>query len=135
VDQESDFTAESIPFRLGTNQVLELDTIILKDEIPPRIASPWNRDTINIADTLRFIVEDLGGDIPTSKIHIFYENDYLYDFKLSNDTLYVPFTKEAAVQSWTYKPITVVAFDASYNRNKKTFYLRPNSTLPEVFSE
>ena len=76
----------------------------------------------------------LGGDIPTSKIHIFYENDYLYDFKLSNDTLYVPFTKEAAMQSWSYKPITVVVFDASYNRSKRTFYLRPNATFPEVFS-
>lgn len=135
VDQESDFTAESIPFHLNTNQVLELDTIVLKDEVPPRITGPKNRDTIDIADTLRFTIEDLGGDISTSKIHVFYENDYIYDFKLSNDTLSVPFTKEAAVQTWSYKPITVVAIDASYNRAKKTFYLRPNATLPEVFSE
>lgn len=135
VDQESDFTAESIPFHLNKNQVLELDTIVLKDEVPPRIAAPWNHDTINIADTLRFTIVDLGGDIPTSKIHVFYENDYIYDFKLSNDTLLVPFTKQAAAQTWSYKPITIVAIDASYNRGKKTFYLRPNSTLPEVFSE
>jgi hypothetical protein len=39
------------------------------------------------------------------------------------------------MQSWSYKPITVVVFDASYNRNKRTFYLRPNATFPEVFSE
>lgn len=135
VNQESDFTAQSIPFHLGANQILELDTIVLNDEIPPRISTFRNRDTINIIDTLRFFIEDLGGDIPTSKIHIFYENDYLYDFKLSNDTLYVPFTKEAAMQSWSYKPITVVVFDASYNRSKRTFYLRPNATFPEVFSE
>lgn len=135
VNQESDFTAQSIPFHLGANQILELDTIVLNDDTPPRISTFRNRDTINIIDTLRFFIEDLGGDIPTSKIHIFYENDYLYDFKLSNDTLYVPFTKEAAMQSWSYKPITVVVFDASYNRSKRTFYLRPNATFPEVFSE
>lgn len=134
-DQESDFQSKTIQFNLKANEVLEMDSIILQDKIPPRIEPPWNRDTITISDTLHFIVADLGGDISPSKISVFFENDYIRNFKLSGDTLYVPFTEHASKQTWSIKLITITAIDASYNRAKKTFYLRPNSTLPEVFSE
>ena len=134
-EKESDFTAEEISVNLNANQVLAMDSIILYDYQPPRIKTPSNRDTIRIADTLLFLIEDLGGDLSESKINIRFENETIEDFKLSNDSLYVPFTKYASVQSWSYKLITISATDASYNKGRKTFYLRPNTTLPEVFSE
>ena len=134
-DQESDFTPRLFQLDLNEGEVLELDSIILQDEIPPQIYGRWNRDTIDIADTLIFIVVDHGGELTTSKIHVYFENDYINNIQFSNDTLYVPFTKEVSTQSWSYKLITVIAVDQSYNRNRKSFYLRPNSTLPEVFSE
>ena len=113
----------------------QLDTITLVDEIPPRIQSISDRDTLDISDTLRFIVFDQGGPLSSSKINISYENRNLQDFTLSKDTLYVPFNKEASAQNWTTKFITVSVTDPSLNTAKHIFYLRPNSTLPEVFSE
>ena len=62
-EKESDFTAEEISVNLNANQVLAMDSIILYDYQPPRIKTPSNRDTIRIADTLLFIIEDLGGDL------------------------------------------------------------------------
>ena len=135
VDNASDFKSDTIRFKLEANQVSQLDTITLVDEIPPRIQSISDSDTLDISDTLRFIVFDQGGSLSSSKINISYENRNLQDFTLSKDTLYVPFNKEASAQNWTTKFITVSATDPSNNSAKHIFYLRPNATLPEVFSE
>ena len=135
VDNASDFKSDTIRFKLEANQVSQLDTITLVDEIPPRIQSISDSDTLDISDTLRFIVFDQGGPLSSSKINISYENRNLQDFTLSKDTLYVPFNKEASAQNWTTKFITVSVTDPSLNTAKHIFYLRPNSTLPEVFSE
>lgn len=135
IENASDFKVDTIRFILEANQVTQLDTITLVDDIPPRIQSMSENDTLDISDTLRFIVFDQGGPLSTSKINISYENKNLQDFALSKDTLYVPFNKEASAQNWTTKFITVSVTDPSLNTAKHIFYLRPNSTLPEVFSE
>ena len=64
-----------------------------------------------------------------------FEGEYVPNFTLSNDTLHVPFVKESAGQNWTSKMIFVGAVDQSNNKVWKTFYLRPNATLTEVFSD
>ncbi|MBR5411567.1 MAG: hypothetical protein IK114_00790 [Fibrobacter sp.] len=135
VDNASDFNADTIRFKLEANQVTQLDTITLADEIPPRIQSLSGNDTLDISDTLRFIVFDHGGPILPAKITISYENKNLSDFTLSKDTLYVPFNQKATAQNWTTKFISVSVTDPSYNSAKHVFYLRPNATPPEVFSE
>ena len=115
--------------------MLELDSITLMDETPAKINSLSGSDTIAIQDTLRFIITDFGGNIPSSRISVTYEKNRINSFRLSNDTLYIPFEKQAALQNWSYKLITLIVHDASYNPTRKTFYLRPNVTFPEVFSE
>ena len=135
VDDASDFLPETIHFKLDANQVSQLDTITLVDGILPRIRSISGNDTLDISDTLRFLVFDKGGSISTPMIHVSYENRDLQDLILLKDTLYVPFNKEASAQNWTTKFITVSVTDPSNNSSKHIFYLRPNATLPEVFSE
>ena len=78
-------------------------------------------------ETIRKCIASWGRYFPEYEIRLWDMGSFDFDS--------VPFTKEAAMQSWSYKPITVVVFDASYNRSKRTFYLRPNATFPEVFSE
>ena len=134
VENASDFKTDTIHFDLYANRVLELDSIILLDRTLPRIQSPTETDTIDIADTLRIIVYDNGGVIPASKISVYYENKNR-DFIYSNDTLYIPFEKEASAQNWSPKIMTVTAADPSNNRVKQIFYLRPNASLSEVFDE
>ena len=135
IDDAPDFRPQTIIFKTVANQVLELDSITLLDEVPPRIKSVSGSDTIDIQDTLRFILTDFGGNIPSSRISISYEKNRITKFTFSNDTLYIPFDKQASLQNWSYKLITLIAHDASNNPTRKTFYLRPNVTFPEVFSE
>ena len=135
VDSADDFLPDTLHFNLKADQVLELDSIILQDRIPPRIQALNGSDTLDYADTLHFIVYDHGGPIPTTKINVYFEGEYVPNFTLSNDTLHVPFVKESAGQNWTSKMIFVGAVDQSNNKVWKTFYLRPNATLTEVFSD
>lgn len=135
VEDATDFRPDTIQFHLGANQILELDSIILRDITPPRIQTLTGSDTLDLSDTLRFIVYDLGGPIPESKISVYYENQYLENVTLSKDTLYIPFIKEASAQNWTCKFILINITDASNNKLKQSFYLRPNTTLSEVFGE
>ena len=135
IEDAPDFKPQTIKFYANSSQVLELDSITLMDETPAKINSLSGSDTIAIQDTLRFIITDFGGNIPSSRISVTYEKNRINSFRLSNDTLYIPFEKQAALQNWSYKLITLIVHDASYNPTRKTFYLRPNVTFPEVFSE
>ncbi|PWJ66309.1 hypothetical protein SAMN05720473_10244 [Fibrobacter sp. UWB15] len=135
VDSADDFKPDTIRFKLSADQVLELDSIILQDKIPPRIQSLNGSDTLDYSDTLYFIVYDYGGPISTSKINIYFEGEYVPNFTLLNDTLHVPFNKKSANQNWASKMIFVEAIDQSNNKVWKTFYLRPNASLAEVFSD
>ncbi|MDD5941386.1 hypothetical protein [Fibrobacter sp.] len=128
-----DFSPILSRFSLHGEQVLELDTIRLHDNKPPAITSPLGSDTIAIADTLRFAVYDAGSGISESMISVFFENRYVQDFSLSDNLLKIPFDKD--IRSWTYRIITITAIDFSGNRISKNFYLKPNTTLPEVFGE
>lgn len=135
INRAYDFKSDTVQFFLNENQVLELDSIILTDNVAPRIQAVPQSDTLDFQDTLRFYIYDLGGTISQSKISVSYENQIRQDIFFANDTLYVPFTKEAASQNWSHKLISVAVADPSNNKKKLTFYLRPNATLPEVFNE
>ena len=135
IDQASDFIPQTIPFELNASQILELDSITLLDATSPKIQSLTGSDSLDISDTLRFIVSDNGGEISPSRIKIQFENENITTFTWSNDTLYVPFEKEASAQTWSYKLIRLSVFDASYNQAKKIFYLCPNTAFWEVFDD
>ena len=133
VPDSPDFSPILTRITLHGGQVLELDTICLYDNTPPTIKNPLGSDTLDIADTLRFTVRDGGSGLSESMISVFFENNYLQNFSLSDSLLKIPFDKD--IRSWTYRIINISAIDFSGNKISKNFYLKPNTTLPEVFGE
>ncbi len=128
-----DFEAVTSRFSVGGEQVLELDTICLYDRTPPNISTLSGSDSIDISDTLLFSISDGGFDITESMISVTFENNNLTDFSFSDNILRIPFYRNFS--SWTYRIITVFAIDHSDNKSTKSFYLKPNTTLSEVFGE
>ena len=120
-------------FSIDGEQILELDTIRLYDNTPPAITTMDGGDTLDIADTLFFSIDDGGSGISGNMITVLYENSYLKDFSYSDKILKLPFDKD--ISSWTYKILSIFAIDYSGNKISKHFYLRPNTTLSEVFGE
>jgi hypothetical protein len=131
----NEFTPDTIEIRLRGGQVAELDSILLMDFTAPTIESITAKDTIDFADTLRFLLRDLGGGTSIAKTSVIYDDELIHDLSLQGDTLLVPFAERAGVKIWTFKFITITTADFCNNRTKKIFYLRPNSTLTEVFSD
>lgn len=134
-EDRNEFTPDTISLHLAGGQVIELDSILLMDFTEPTIESISAKDTLDITDTLRFIVHDLGAGISLAKTNVLFDEVLIHNLSLQGDTLLVPFEENSRIKTWTLKFITVATADFSNNRAKKTFYLRPNSTLPEVFSE
>lgn len=128
-----DFTPVQVPVTLKGERIRELDSLVLDDVTAPTIASVSGKDTIALADTLRFTLHDGGGEIRPSKVNLLFDGKNLQDFALANDTLKIPF--DTGVQNWSYKLLSINVIDNSGNRSGKTFYLKPNTTLSEVFGE
>ena len=128
-----EFIPDTVTLRLSAGQIYELDTISLMDFTPPTITSISAKDTINILDTLKFFVRDFGSGVAATKTNVYFDNKQLDNIVQEGDTLFVPFASQ--IKTWTYKFITITATDYSNNKAKKSFYLRPNSSLPEVFSD
>lgn len=134
-EDRNEFTPDTLSIRLAGGQVIELDSILLTDFTAPTIESISATDTLDITDTLRFIVHDLGAGISLAKTNVLFDDALIHNLSLQEDTLLVPFEENSSIKTWTVKFITIATADLSNNRIKKTFYLRPNSTLPEVFSD
>ncbi len=132
-DNLPDFVADSIDFTLKSRTVKEIPTIVFYDNVPPVITGISESDTLDIADTLRFIVHDGGGPLPLTQMNAQLDDKNLQGLTFSNDTLYVPLDTSSVF--WSYRIITISAADNSGNKRKKSFYLRPNSSLPEAFGE
>ena len=135
VEGRNEFIPDTISLRLAGGQIFDLDTILMQDFTPPTITSQFYLDTLYIAETLKFIIRDLGSGVSTTKTSAIFDNETISDAFMKGDTLFVPFAEKAKIKTWTYKLITIVATDYSNNKAKKNFYLRPNSTLVEVFSD
>ncbi|MCQ2109300.1 MAG: hypothetical protein MJZ05_11130 [Fibrobacter sp.] len=133
IKDQYDFPSVTKEFSISGNTILTLDSILLKDTTPPRISALDGSDTVAFADTLKILLTDKGGKIVDTRIKIQLEAQSIPDFTLSNDTLlvYIPELKT----SWTYKILTISAYDQSGNKNQKNLYITPATTLPEVFGE
>lgn len=129
----NDFPSAAKTFSVSGNKVITLDSILLKDSNPPRISALNGTDTVTYADTLKILLKDKGGSIVDSRIRIQLENQSVPNFNLSHDTLsvHIPELKT----SWTYKILSISAYDQSGNKSQKNLYITPATTLPEVFSE
>ena len=133
IDDHLDFEPRLDEFTLQGDQVLELDSIILVDIIPPSILSTTFKDSLPLQSNLKFLVFDEGGPLSVSKITVKLDGIPVQGYTYLNDTLFVPLNADQS--SWTYKILTISAGDCSDNRNSKAFYIKPNSRLQEVFGE
>ena len=96
----------------------------LVDSIAPTIISTANRDTLDFADTLQFIVKDGSGEISSQNINVSLENEVILD-KSYKDNILTVVLKETD-QSWAYRILSVSATDGSKNVLNKTFYITPS---------
>ena len=97
----------------------------LVDSIAPTIISMTNRDTLDFADTLQFIVKDGSGDISSQNINVSLENEAILD-KFYKDNILTVVLKETD-KSWTYRILAISATDGSKNIFNKYFYITPST--------
>ena len=97
----------------------------LVDSIAPTIISMTNRDTLDFADTLQFIVKDGSGDISSQNIKVSLENEAILD-KFYKDNILTVVLKETD-KSWTYRILAISATDGSKNIFNKYFYITPST--------
>lgn len=133
VDDKPDFSPDTTKFKINAGKILTLDSILLQDILPPQIKSIYESDTVIYADTLKFIIKDFGGEILSNRIKASLEGENILGFRLQNDTLYISLPELR--NSWTFRPLSITAYDQSNNLATKEFLIAPAKTLPEVLSE
>ena len=99
-----------------------LDNIKLIDSIAPSITSVSNLDTLDFADTLKFIIKDGSGEINTQNTKVHLESDLITNLFYKDSILNV--ILKDTDKSWTYRILTISATDGSENTSKKSFYIQ-----------
>ncbi len=133
LDKYPDFSTDTLDFTLVQNQVRVLDTIVLRDTLPPTILTLEGGDTLSLTDTLKVLVFDEGGKIMQNFTRVKLETSVQLNSFLSKDTLFIPL--DGLENSWTFRLLTIAVYDMSGNKAGKALYIRPSKTLPEVFGE
>ena len=94
------------------------------DSIAPTIISLDGHDTLDFADTLKFIIKDRGGKITSQKTSVHLESDHIFD-KTYRDSVLTVVLKDTD-KSWAYRILTISAIDESQNIKTKSFYIAPS---------
>ncbi len=124
-----DFVGDTLDLKLVANEVMELDTIRLRDTIAPQIAFIENSvvdekaDTLEYADTLKFFISDFGTPQAQKSVYAYLESGLIAEKAGSGDTFTVALP--ASAKSWTQRLLDVVAIDASKNKSIRHFVLEP----------
>ena len=124
-----DFTSDTINFSLLANEVLDLDTIRLRDTIAPTIAFiedgvvDMEKDTLKYADTLRFLITDFGTPQSKKTISAYLESVLLTEKSNEGDTFTVVLPTNT--KTWNNRLLDIVAIDASKNRTTRNYTLEP----------
>lgn len=142
--QYPDFRADTVKVQLKTQEVFVADTIHLLDTIPPTITilnaenNSISIDTLDFADTLKFVIHDGGGLADSNYIDRFMNAtlDNVSSLKIESrnisqslfDTLLV-FLPEAD-KSWNTRLLHLTVADLSKNVAHRTFYIRPAEPWP-----
>lgn len=127
-----DYPPDTSTFSLSNNQLITTDFYLL-DKTAPSIKSLTAGDTLDIADTLGFLITDGNGSVLRTSVSVSIDDVlYLSDYKLifSNDTLKIPMPFK---KSWSYRILSISASDLSENKSVHNFYIRPNTELHEEF--
>lgn len=127
----ADYSTDTLSIDIADGTILDLDSIVLKDTIPPIIRSLTDRDTIGPLDSFDFFVKDGGGKITNLWVKL--------DGKITNDYIWTEDTLSITIPSlattWSYRILSITALDQSDNRFAKSFYISPRATLPEESHE
>lgn len=132
-----DFNIDTVNVQVKANQVLQLDSIRLWDVVKASIRSIENKDTLDYADTLKFLVKDGGGKVSLSRISVALESNVIQNTSMVDETLFVSMESSKYVidHAWTPKMLYIKAQDQSANKSVKTFYIRPGTSFQEVYNE
>ena len=124
-----DFVGYTFDLKLVANEVLELDTIRLRDTIAPQIAYTENGftneqvDTLEYADTLKFLISDFGTPQAQKTVYAYLESNLIAEKASSGDTFTVALP--ASSKSWTPRLLDIIAIDASKNKSIRHFVVEP----------
>lgn len=120
----TDFVADTIKATIKPGQVTSIGTINMKDSKPPTIKSISGEDTLDFADSLKFIIIDNSvEDIITNTV-VYIGNRKVSQYIYEGNKIIVPTTE--ADRSWIPQFVSVLATDGSGNSISKTFIIRPN---------
>ena len=120
----SDFVADTIRATVEPGQVTAIGSITMKDETPPIITIPSEKDTIDFSDTLFFNIQDNSGEDVVANTIVYIGNRKVSQYSYEGKKLIVP-TIESD-HSWIPQLISVIATDGSGNTSTKTFIMRPD---------
>lgn len=129
VPKYADFSSDTVDFTIASNEVVELGTIALRDTVAPKIffiddgIATAEKDTLEYADTLKFLVTDFGTMLAQKTVYAYFESDLLAEKSGANDTFIVVLPPSA--KSWNSKHIDIVATDANKNSNLRSFIIEP----------
>ncbi len=101
-----------------------MDNFELLDTIAPSILSTSGSDTIDFADTLRFIIKDGSNSIFAQNISVSLEGDLVFASYHKDSILTVILDENE--KSWTYRILNVSVTDGSKNVRTKSFYISPS---------
>lgn len=128
ISKYPDFFKDTLDIVIFPNEVVELDTIILRDTIPPRVSyiandSASNIDTLEYADTLKFLITDFGTPLTQKTVYAYLESELLVEKVGSGDTFTVALPSTA--KSWTMQQLDLIAIDASKNKTIHSYFIKP----------
>lgn len=142
--QYPDFRADTVKVQLKTQEVFVADTIHLLDTIPPNVAvlssigESVDIDTLDFADTLKFVIHDGGGLADSSYIDRLMNAtlDKITTLEIEgrnisqslSDTLLVFLPKSG--KSWNTRLLHLTINDLSKNVTHKTYYIKPTEPWP-----
>lgn len=133
-----DFFTNSVSVKLFQNEVFDMDTITMRDTTAPKIelildGAPTKADTIDFADTLKFLVSDSGSSAAGKTVSFYLESSLLAEKQSPNDTFAIALPESA--RSWNTRQLSVIATDASKNKTTKSFTLTPSDSWIKTNSD
>lgn len=120
----ADYVADTVKATVRPGQVTSIGSINMKDNTPPTIKSISGNDTLDFADTLKFIITDNSVEDVISNTVVYIGNRKVTQYIYEGNKLIVPTTD--ADLSWIPQFVSVLATDGSGNSISKTFIIRPS---------
>jgi len=127
IPEFADFARDTLEIELLPDEVLNIDTLILRDLRAPSIHAVHHgivlddADTLSYADTLKFLIEDKGTPASQLTISAYMESVAISEKSISGDTLtlVIPST----MRTWNTRHLDVIVSDASKNKVTRSFVL------------